>query len=146
MKLSSKIVLLLASSTVGVRAARTLLPISEIIEKAFPTWCVNDKDERIDCVGKPNGKWSPLYFTKEHSGGDPALGGYPTNIDIQYAFEFAAPFFGQACAGSPHHCSETFDGSSINCKKCPKVKSDKDTDPYGPGHVPPHISLAALKR
>ena len=146
MKLYSPFILLLSTSTVSVNALRELPHISEIIELAFPTWCVNSKDERIDCVEKPNGKWSPLYFTKEHSGGDPALGGYPTNIDIQYAFEYAAPFFGQACAGSPHHCSETFDGSSTNCKKCPKISSDNDTDPYGPGHVPPHIALAALTR
>jgi len=146
MKLSSPIVLILTSFMVDVRAVRTLPPISDIIETAFPTWCVDAQDKKIDCVGKADGRWSPLYFTKQHSGGDPALGGYPTNIDIQYAFEYAAPYFGQACAGSPHHCSETFDGSTINCKKCPKINSNKDTDPYGPGHVPPHIALAAVQR
>jgi len=125
-----------------------LEPIEDLIEKAYPTWCIDDDEKRITDVDTcsddtPNGRFSPLYFTKKYSGGDPALGGYPTNIDINYAFEFAAPFFGQACAGSPHHCTESFDGSTENCKKCPKIGTDNDNGPYGPGHVPPHIALAA---
>jgi len=128
-----------------------LPPIADLIERAYPTWCINDNEERIrgteTCEdGSPNGRFSPLYFTKQHSGGDPALGGYPTNIDINYAFEFAAPYLGQACAGSPHMCPEDFDGSTTNCKKCPKLKTENDNGPYGPGHVPPHISLAAASR
>ena len=77
---------------------------------------------------------------------DPALGGYPTDIDIQYAFYYAAPFLGQACAGTPHHCTEDFDGGEENCGSCPKVKTDDDSGPNGPGHIPPHIALAALTR
>lgn len=128
-----------------------LPPISDLIESAYPTWCIDEKENRIYDVatcsdGTPNGRFSPLYFTKQHSGADPALGGYPTNIDIHYAFEYAAPYLGQACAGSPHMCDENFDGSSANCKQCPKLKTDDDNGPYGPGHVPPHISLAALSR
>jgi len=119
--------------------------ISGLIEDAFPTWCIDEDENRVDCSdGGRNGRFSPLYFTKRYSGADPVKGGYPTNIDIQYAFEFAAPYFGQACAGSPHICREDFDGTKENCKKCPKVKTDTDNGPYGPGHVPPHISLAAV--
>lgn len=125
--------------------------IGDLIERAYPTWCIDENENRLYDVetcddGTPNGRFSPLYFTKQYSGGDPALGGYPTNIDINYAFEFAAPFLGQACAGSPHMCSEDFDGSAFNCKKCPKLITDNDNGPYGPGHIPPHISLAAVSR
>lgn len=134
-----------------VKATKMLPDIGDLIELAYPTWCIDENEKRLTDLetcedGTPNGKFTPLYFTKQHSGGDPKLGGYPTNIDIQYAFEYAAPYFGQACAGSPHHCSESFDGSTTNCKKCPKISSDKDSGPYGPGHVPPHISLAAVTR
>ena len=123
--------------------------IGDLIERAYPTWCINENEDRIYDVdtcedGTPNGRWSPLYFTKQYSGADPALGGYPGNIDIVYPFEFAAPFLGQACAGTPHMCPEDFPGDEINCKKCPKLKTTDDNGPYGPGHVPPHISLAAL--
>jgi len=123
--------------------------IGDLIESAFPTWCIDETEKRIfgteTCFdGTPNGVFSPRYFSKEFSGADPALGGYPTNIDIQYAFEFAAPYLGQACAGSPHHCAEDFDGTTQNCKKCPKVKTDNDSGPNGPGHIPPHIALASV--
>jgi len=86
------------------------------------------------------------HLTKQHSGADPALGGYPGNIDIQYVFEYAAPYMGQACAGTPHMCDEAFDGTTTNCKQCPKIKTDNDSGPYGPGHVPPHIALAAISK
>jgi len=125
-----------------------LPPISDLIELAYPTWCIDETETRLTdletCAdGSPNGQWSPLYLTKQHSGADPALGGYPGNIDIQYVFEYAAPFHGQACAGTPHMCSETFDGSANNCKQCPKLTTDNDSGQYGPGHIPPHIALAA---
>lgn len=132
-------------------AAAALPPISDLIERAYPTWCIDESETRLTdletCAdGTPNGKFTPIYLTKQHSGGDPALGGYPTNIDIQYAFEYAAPYMGQACAGSPHMCDEVFDGSTTNCKQCPKLKTDDDSGPYGPGHTPPHIAYAATKR
>jgi len=126
-----------------------LPPIGDLIERAYPTWCMDINENRLPDLetcedGSPNGRWSPLYFNKQHSGADPALGGYPGNLDIAYPFEYAAPYMGQACAGSPHICNEEFDGSSINCKKCPKLTTMDDSGPYGPGHVPPHIALAAL--
>jgi len=138
----------LASTATGVEV---FPPISDLIERAYPTWCIDGDEHRLEDAaicddGTPNGRFTPLYFTKEHSGGDPALGGYPTNIDIHYAFEYAAPYLGQACAGSPHMCDEDFDGSKTNCKKCPKLNTQIDNGPYGPGHVPPHIALAAVQR
>jgi hypothetical protein len=143
--------LVMAAAFVHGQLTQELPPIQDLIEKAYPTWCIDEQENRLldleTCAdGTPNGRFSPLYFTKQHSGGDPALGGYPTNIDIHYAFEFAAPYMGQACAGSPHMCDEAFDGTSINCKKCPKLHTADDNGPYGPGHVPPHISLAAVSR
>jgi hypothetical protein len=128
-----------------------LPPITDLIETAFPTWCVDASENRVADVdtcedGSPNGRFSPLYLTAQYSGGDPALGGYPTNIDIHYAFEFAAPYLGQPCAGGSHHCSETFDGTTLDCSTCPKVTTFSDNEMYGPGHVPPHISLAAATR
>lgn len=130
-----------------------ILPaFSELLELAYPTWCIDDDETRITNVdtcaadSSPNGKWSPLYLTKQFSGADPSLGGYPTPLDIQYAFEYASPYLGQPCAGSPHHCPEDFDGSSKNCKECPTLTTSDDNGPYGPGHVPPHISLAAVTK
>jgi len=125
--------------------------ISDLIETAYPTWCIDESETRITDVdtcadGTPNGRFTPLYFTKQHSGGNPDLGGYPTNIDINYAFEYAAPYYGQACAGSPHQCSEDFDGSKDNCHACPKIETKTDDGPYGPGHVPPHSSLDVVTK
>jgi hypothetical protein len=140
-----------ADESVCEKKTNVLPPISDLIERAYPTWCIDENENQLTDVqtcadGTPNGRFSPLYFTKQYSGADPALGGYLTNIDINYAFEFAAPYFGQACAGSPHMCPEDFNGSTTNCKKCPKLKTTTDNGPYGPGHVPPHISLAAVSR
>jgi len=125
--------------------------IGDLIETAFPTWCIDEDEQRVHVVesckdGSPNGRWNPIYLTKEFSGADPALGGYPSDIDIQYAFYYGAPFLGQACAGGPHHCAEVFDGESENCKACPKVKTDLDSGPNGPGHIPPHIAYASVTR
>lgn len=129
--------------------------IGDLISNAFPTWCIDEDERRIydieicdeDGTGSSiNGRFTPLYFTKQFSGMDPDLGGYPTDIDIQYAFYYGAPFLGQACAGTPHHCTEDFDGGEVNCGSCPKVKTEDDSGPNGPGHIPPHIALAALTR
>jgi len=154
MVFSKTAITILLSTLVSTANATHLLPfpdISDLIERAYPTWCIDSDENRLfDATtcddGTPNGRFTPLYCSKQFSGGDPALGGYPTNIDINYAFEYAAPYLGQACAGSPHMCDEDFDGSSINCKQCPKLKTSNDSGMYGPGHVPPHIALVALQR
>ena len=152
MLVSKAATLALLSSTIFSQGSGADLPeISDLIERAYPTWCIDEHETRLTDVdtcadGTPNGRFTPLYFTKQHSGGDPKLGGYPTNIDINYAFEYAAPYLGQACAGSPHHCSDVFDGSKFSCKACPKKGTTDDNGPYGPGHTPPHISYAAVKR
>lgn len=115
----------------------------ELVKDAFPTWCIDDDENRIDGCG---GRWDPLYLTKQHGGEDPALGGYPTDIDTRYPFYFGSAFFGQACAGGNAHCSFDFDASKIACNKCGKIVTNNDDGPNGPGHVPPHIGLAALTR
>ena len=74
----------------------TLPSLSNLIELAFPTWCIDADENRITDVdtcadGSPNGKWNPIYLTKQYSGADPALGGYPTPLDVHYAFEYASP-------------------------------------------------------
>ena len=67
-------------------------------------------------------------------------------VDTKYPFYYASGFFGQACAGGNAHCSFDFDGGKHNCAKCGKIVTDNDDGPNGPGHVPPHIGLAALTR
>ena len=139
-----------ATSRLAVQAA-DLPDISTLIERAYPTWCIDENEKRladpITCEdGSPNGRFSPIYLTKQFSGADPAQRGYPTPLDIQYAFEYASPYLGQPCAGSPHHCPEDFDGSNKMCKTCPTMVTENDHGPNGPGHVPPHISLAAVTR
>jgi len=116
---------------------------AEVLEAAFPTWCTDEDENRIEGCG---GRWDPFYLTKEHGGEDPALGGYPTDIDTRYPFYYGSAFFGQACAGGNAHCSFDFDASKIACNKCGKIQTLSDDGPNGPGHVPPHIGLAALTR
>jgi len=126
---------------------------ASIVEAVFPTWCIDEDENRLDTTpgqlcedGTTNGRWDPLYLTKWRSGENPALGGYPTDIDTRYPFYYGSGFFGQACAGGNSHCSFDFDGGNYNCAKCGKIKTDNDDGPNGPGHVPPHIGLAALTR
>lgn len=45
--------------------------------------------------GSTNGRYDPLYLTKQRGGEDPALGGYPTDVDTRYPFYFGSPFLGQ---------------------------------------------------
>lgn len=156
MKFASALMMLIGVISPERRATAADLPevlpsISELIELAYPTWCIDANENRLYDVdrcadGSVNGKWNPIYLTKQYSGADPSLGGYPTPLDINYAFEYASPYLGQPCAGSPHHCPEDFDGSTKNCKQCPKVETRVDNGPYGPGHVPPHITLAAVTK
>lgn len=61
-------------------------------------------------------------------------------------FYAGSAFFGQACAGGNAHCPYDFPSDKINCATCGKIKTDNDDGPNGPGHVPPHIGLAALVR
>jgi hypothetical protein len=125
---------------------------ADIVEAVFPTWCVDAEENRLDDAGEfcddgtTNGRWDPIYLTKWHSGEDPALGGYPTDIDTRYPFYYGSGFFGQACAGGNSHCSFDFDGGKYNCAKCGKIVTYNDEGRNGPGHVPPHIGLAALTR
>jgi len=65
--------------------------MAEVMEIAFPTWNVDENNNRIE----GGGKWNPYYLTKRWNGLDPALGGYPTPIDTRYPFEFAAAFKGK---------------------------------------------------
>mmetsp|Transcript_1475 Transcript_1475/g.1991 ORF Transcript_1475/g.1991 Transcript_1475/m.1991 type:complete len:433 (+) Transcript_1475:126-1424(+) len=124
---------------------------ASFVEGAFPTWCIDGDENRLydleTCSdGTKNGRYDPLYLTKWHGGEDPALGGYPTDVDTKYPFYYASGFFGQACAGGNAHCSFDFDGGKNNCAKCGKIVTLDDGGPNGPGHVPPHIGLASLTR
>lgn len=120
---------------------------ADFVEAAFPTWCIDTSENRIPCTdGTPDGRYAPLYLTKQYSGQNPELGGYPTDIDTRYPFYFASGFFGQSGAGGPHHCSFDFDNANTNPKTCTKIVTDDDTGPNGAGHVPPHIGLASLVR
>ena len=61
---------------------------SEVVEAAFPTWCIDENEKRVEGVatctdGTTNGNWTPLYLTKQHGGKDPKFGGYPTDIDTR---------------------------------------------------------------
>jgi hypothetical protein len=60
-------------------------------------------------------------------------------------FYSPAPFFGQPGAGSPHHCPEDAP-EDIKIQSCPVVETDNDYGPNGPGHVPPPMTLAALRQ
>jgi len=135
----------------GLSAEGSEVAWTNFVEAAFPTWCIDENENRLNglatCAdGSSNGRYDPLYLTKWHGGKDPALGGYPTDVDTKYPFYYASGFFGQACAGGNAHCSFDFDGGKHNCAKCGKIVTDNDDGPNGPGHVPPHIGLAALTR
>jgi hypothetical protein len=138
----------------------------DIIEIAFPPWPMSDDDGGCpiyDAVGGTMlsgmfpmaiaNKFNPCYYTKAFAGLDPMKGGYPTPIDTHYPYEFAAPFFGQPGDGSTHHC-KIDSVSSTKIQSCPKVQepcpdSSKDcvviTDDYGIGHIPPFVTLNAVK-
>lgn len=144
----------LAAASRSVHAALDPLPpIAQLIERAYPTWCIDSQERRITNVntcadGTPNGRFTPLYFHKYPGiGKDPALGAYPTPIDTHYPFENASPFFGQVGAGSIYHCPANFDGNTLNYKThCPKVITTDDNGVEGAGHIAPHIALAAATR
>lgn len=129
----------------GSNAGVTIPEIGSLINIAFPMWEVNGNGTRVG--GSPctvnSCEWNPYYLTKRYDGLHPQFGGHPTDLDVKYAFFGASPFGGQPYPGTPHHC-KAGDGDSIKAKDCPKLVTLTDTGPYGPGHVPPHIALAAL--
>ena len=88
-------------------------------------------------------EWNPFYITKRYDGLDPKFGGHPTDLDVNYAFFGPSPFGGQPYPGTPHHCKLEA-GDDIKAGDCPKLETLTDKGPFGPGHVPPHIALAAL--
>lgn len=131
-----------AAGTNGTEPECVDLPdLRTLLETAFPTWNVDENGERTE----GGGKWAPSYYTKKYDGMDPALGGYPTDIDVGYPFYYPAPFLGQPGAGTPHHCPEDAP-VDIKIQTCPKVETDSDSGPLGPGHVPPPHSLAAVRQ
>ena len=119
--------------------------IGGLMNTAFPMWEVDAGGNRV--TTKPctvdSCEWNPHYVTKRYAGRHPDLGGHPTDLDVQYPFYGGAPFGGQPYQGTPHHCSRCAP-DDIKAKDCPKIETMEDTGPSGPGHVPPHISLAAL--
>ena len=141
--MSSRTFLLVATLAVWSADAQYCIELPDIrtlLNTAFPVWNVNDAGERIE----GGGKWNPLYYTKKYDGLDPSLGGYPTDIDVGYPFYYAAPFLGQPGAGTPHHCPENAP-ADIKIQTCPKMETDSDNGPNGPGHIPPPITLAAVR-
>lgn len=144
-----------ASSTgIGIRQSnhRKLVRLNELVEMpeigelmaiAFPYWEVDESGEPVNEPQDGDRLWNPYYLTKRYDGMEMKYGGHPTDIDVKYPFYFGSPFLGQPGAGSPHHCPED-SATDIAVQTCPKVESMNDNGAYGPGHVPPHIALAAL--
>ena len=123
----------------------TLPDINSIINLAFPMWEVDGKGKRKkynECT-VDSCEWNPFYVTKRYDGLHPDFGGHPTDNDVRYAFFASSPFDGQPYPGTPHHCPLDAP-DDIKAKDCPKIETLSDTDPQGPGHIPPHIALAAL--
>lgn len=138
-----------------------------IVDIAFPPWAEPANGcPRLDKVGgsivkgyetfpgSEEGKFNPCYYTKAFAGLDSKLGGYPTPIDTRYPYEFAAPFFRQPGDGSTHHCPID-SPPETKIQSCPKVNEGcgegvKDcvtiTDKYGIGHIPPFVTLNAVKK
>ena len=69
MKKAALYLALLAAASREARALDPLPPISELIERAYPTWCIDSNENRLTNVntcadGSPNGRFTPLYFRK----------------------------------------------------------------------------------
>jgi hypothetical protein len=120
--------------------------IGSLIDIAFPMWEVDDQGHRVekkDCT-VDSCEWNPFYITKRYDGLHPDLGGHPTDNDVGYPFFASSPYEGQPYPGTPHHCPPDA-SDDIKAKDCPKITTLSDSvGGQGPGHVPPHISLAAL--
>jgi len=128
------------------KQSKNALPeINSLMNRAFPMWEVDSDGKRLETKSctVDSCEWNPFYVTKRYDGLHPDLGGHPTDIDVGYAFFGGSPFGGQPYAGTPHHCGRC-DANNKKAKSCPKVETVDDSGPYGPGHVPPHISLASL--
>jgi len=123
----------------------TLPEIGSLMDIAFPMWEVDENGNRVetkDCTVE-SCEWNPFYVTKRYDGLHPDFGGHPTDNDVKYPFYASSPHEGQPYPGTPHHCP--LDSSDdIKAKDCPKITNLSDYDGQGPGHVPPHISLASL--
>jgi hypothetical protein len=138
---------MVSSASFGrAKAALECTPLPDIqtlIDTAFPPWDIDANENRIAGSG---GKWNPIYLTKRWNGLDSSKGGYPTEVDTRYPFYFAAAFMGQPGGGGNRHCpKDAPDDHPIH--KCPKVETISDHDAqYGPGHIPPHISLSSVRR
>lgn len=108
-------------------------------------WEVDEEGRRVEkkrCT-VDTCEWNPHYITKRYDGLHPDLGGHPTDLDVRYVFFGPSPFAGQPYQGTPHHCNIN-DSDDIKAGDCPKIKTKTDSGADGPGHVPPHISLASL--
>ena len=119
--------------------------INSLMNVAFPMWEVDEGGNRIEyknCTVE-SCEWNPFYITKRYDGLHPNLGGHPTDNDVSYAFYGSSPFEGQPYPGTPHHCPADA-SDDIKAGDCPKIVTLSDSDPQGPGHVPPHIALASL--
>lgn len=122
-------------------ASLTDVCITEHVAPASTTRHVDASGKRIT----GGGKWNPLYFTKRYDGLEPSQGGYPSDRDVRYPFDFAAAFRGQPGAGSPHHCAID---APIDTKiqTCPKIVTKSDDHPlFGPGHIPPNIAVRSVR-
>lgn len=132
----------------GSNVNKVIIPeIGSLIDKAFPMWEVHTNGDRVEtktCTVE-SCEWNPHYVTKRYDGFHPDFGGHPTDLDVKYAFFGSSPFGGQPYPGTPHHC-DFLDDYQIKISECPKLDTLTDNGPYGPGHVPPHIALAALTR
>ena len=128
------------------KQSKNALPeINSLMDRAFPKWEVDSDGNRLETKSCTVDlcEWNPYFVTKRYNGLHPDLGGHPTDIDVGYHFFGGSPFGGQPYAGTPHHCGKC-DANDKKAKSCHKVETVDDSGPYGPGHVPPHISLASL--
>ena len=133
------------SKSMKSKSKITLPEINDIMNKAFPMWEVDEEGRRVEkkrCT-VDTCEWNPHYITKRYDGLHPDLGGHPTDLDVRYVFFGPSPFAGQPYQGTPHHCNIN-DSDDIKAGDCPKIKTKTDSGADGPGHVPPHISLASL--
>lgn len=135
----------LRAKQVEVKPLMELPEINDVIKLAFPMWEVDDKGKRkkVRKCTVDDCEWNPFHITHRYDGLHPDYGGHPTENDTLYPFFASSPFDGRPYQGTRHHCPvEAPD--DIPVKYCPEIVTTSDSDPQGPGHIPPHISLAAL--